>query len=232
MYCGAIDETRRDTYYVLVILEIDDDLEEYGDRAIADVLSGFTDNKWLFHQYLKQFSSIIDHTRNIISRYDNVTYDEFRKMVIRDTGYIIKQEDMIFSIETSYGDILMCNDNLLEQLYEYNSGYDSFEEIFQVSYSECFILFNAYKIYFKESFDIICKVVNRAWLYLMALMYYMEIGYMRDNDDSGLLKLLNESLQFPTGLENMEYPDIYDENYMLTYVLDSVSTIYGDIYNE
>lgn len=225
MYYGGLDKTKRCTYYVLVVLEIGDELEDYGDRAIADVLSGFTDNEWLFHQYLKQFSPILDYTKNVTFSYENVTYEELQKMVIEDTQYIIKEDDQIYSLETSYGNILICNENLVEQLFEYNSGYDSFEEAFQVAYSECFILFNVYKIYFKESFDIICKVVNRVWMYLTAMMYFMDIGYMGDGGDSELLKLLNGSLRFPTGLENMEYPDIYDENYMLTYVLDNVSSI-------
>lgn len=218
------DKTKRYTFYALVILDTGDQIENYGDQAFVDLLSGFTENKWVFREYISRYSKLIDATTSLTVTYNDITYDEFVECLLKDTKYALKESDYIYSLETVWGDLLVFNDNMVEQLYDYNGGYDVLEEVFQVSYSECYMLFNEYRIYFKESFDIVFKMINRIWMYLTALRYFMEVGYMNEGE-SDLLKLLNESLKFPNKLESMEYPDVYDENYMLEYILDSCTTL-------
>ena len=214
------NRNKRYTFYGVLVTDFED-IEEIWDGEIAERLYGYTNNEWEFNGYLKFYSNYFNRCKYIIFEYEDLTHDEFIKIVYEDHGVKFDTGDYIdMDIIKLTGDVIFNNSGLYEIMSEYCPESNEIERTFIPSIMKAYELFNKCN-YFKESFDIVNKLLFRlANIYVPCVILSSYIPCdLEEYKDKDMLMYLTKIADFPMPIEEYEYYELISSAYEFKYFL-------------
>lgn len=205
-------KTKKSNYYAFIVTDRDeieyDALVTFTDATIADHLNGYTDNPYIFHQYINFYDPIIKklNITYVTVTYENLEYEEFIEKIYDTFSERFSDEEWIYTMNISLtGNSLYLTRAMEENLGEALHEIGFIDEIMIPMYFEALELFKTRSQYFKEPFANVTKLID--------LVVYYHIEATRS--DYG----------FET--DYVDYDSLFDWNYQYQYLFKETSEIFG-----
>ena len=222
--CSIQNKDKRYHFFVIIVKDIDDMLNDSSDIYLADKLTGFTVNEWVLRRYIQYYDKILSQVSYVISEYENVTYEEFKEKIHYDFEYIITDDSYISydTIEMT-SDVVYYNGSIAEMVNELNCEYESIEEIDVNEYYASFHLFNDFNKYLTDEFDFVLHLLFRVCNSYVPIIKLSTCSGMISDTSSDLMVALTKSVNFPRPLENYDYYEMISYGYILMYYIIQLS---------
>ena len=222
--CSIQNKDKRYHFFVIIVKDIDDTLNDSSDIYLADKLTGFTTNEWVLRRYIQYYDKILNQVSYVISEYDDVTYDEFREEIHDDFDYTITDESYIsYDIIEMTSEVVYYNGSIAEMVNELNSEYESVEEINVNEYYSSFHLINDYNKYLTDEFDFVLHLLFRVCNSYIPVIKLSTYSGMISDVCSDLMIALTKSVNFPRPLETYDYYEMVSYGFILMYYIYNLS---------
>lgn len=200
-------------YYTFIVSESD---ILYGNSEPS--LSGFSTNEWTMRQYVNQIKSRIPENKRNIIVYENLTYDEYAKILLDKYG--IKNPDELY-IQVLYScltdRVLYVNQLFYESFYDCNDWDWLCNDVEPMLY-KFYVLTKVCKNYIMilrdaTSIRMINKIVSVYMPIIKVICNYGSDCWDDVMTETELIEFNNRT-NFVYPVDAIEYHDIVDDGYM------------------
>lgn len=186
----------------------------------------FSDNEWVFRQFLKEYDCIYSNVDYHIEEFHNVTWDEFENAVRKKHTHAVNLDLFIDSAECEWGEMIYYNEEIWQDYYSCTAEFDVIWEESIYNWFELLELINSGWLVDSPDVRDIREFITRfckCYAMIYMLMYNWSDAACGDRDsdlwfsyipDSAKTALTKEA-NFPMLLEDLGYIEFVDNNYLL-----------------
>lgn len=226
------NKNKKYTFYVLIILELEED-SSVSTQELANALTGYSTNEWIFNKYMEYYNDIIIHCKYITTVLENMTYGKFITTVRSEFNVKMSDAECItrFDIPLIDGELYM-NTGLEEHYRDYECDFNDFEHKFMPSFFMMHELLSSGYINIDNT-QIVCKMIEKILSVYIVLIKRMDIygddgdGWWFKSMPSDVKINITKKADFPQPIEQINYYDLVSNEYQMWYYINMITDYIG-----